>query len=79
MEKWELWLLIFVVLAFIASNLIVLKHTAHFKLPPFLGKPKVTPEQKKTQEQRQKEQKAWDNDDWDKDNWDDSDDWGKKP
>ncbi|TKB58586.1 DUF2897 family protein [Ferrimonas aestuarii] len=38
MENWEAWLLIALILGVIVSNIMVLKHTANFKMPQF-GKP----------------------------------------
>ncbi|GAA4880194.1 DUF2897 family protein [Ferrimonas pelagia] len=65
MDKWELWLLIAVVIGVIISNIMLLKQTAHIKLPPFLSKSKLTPEQKAKIAERQQQQKEWDKDSWD--------------
>ncbi|SHH23161.1 DUF2897 family protein [Ferrimonas marina] len=69
MEKWELWLLIALVLGVVVSNLMVLKYTAKVKLPPFIGGKPLSPEQKATAERRRKEAEQWDDDSWDKDDW----------
>lgn len=38
MENWEAWLLIALILGVIVSNIMVLKHTANMKVPPFINK-----------------------------------------
>ncbi|USD36417.1 DUF2897 family protein [Ferrimonas sp. SCSIO 43195] len=40
MENWQAWLLIALILGIIVSNIMVIKHTANFKMPQF-GKPNL--------------------------------------
>ncbi|MBY6017184.1 DUF2897 family protein [Ferrimonas balearica] len=79
MEKWELWLLIALVIGVILSNLMVLKHTANMKLPPFLGrKDKLKSDEDGTKKSDNApsdyDKDDWGKQDWKKDEWD-KDDW----
>ncbi len=54
------WLMILIAVGIIVGNLMLLKHTAHIKMPSL-----------KDHQQRQendKKQQDWDNDNWDNDN-----------
>ncbi|MBY5990979.1 DUF2897 family protein [Ferrimonas balearica] len=75
MEKWELWLLIALVIGVILSNLLVLKQTANMKLPPFIGKKgKLKKSDSESDKESDYDKDDWGKKDWKKDDWD-KDDW----
>ncbi len=72
-------MLIALVIGVILSNLMVLKHTANMKLPPFLGrKGKLKSSDEKDKDEASSsadyDKDDWGKQDWKKDDWD-KDDW----
>jgi len=54
------WIMILVAVGIIIGNLMLLRHTAHMKMPSLKDK----------QPRHSDDHDAWDNDDWKKDDWD---------